>query len=337
MLAEKGRNQSVLSALRISELEKKPDLWAREVMEGNLLAASRLMRYLDDRSPGAVPVMKILFQHTGKAHIVGLTGAPGSGKSTLVDQLVAVARKKQLTVGVVAVDPSSPFTEGAILGDRIRMKRHSTDPGVFIRSVATRGQMGGLSSSTNDIVDVMDAMGKDLIVIETVGVGQDELDIVRLAHTSIVVQVPGMGDDVQAIKAGILEIGDIFVVNKADREGVDRTVKDLEVMLHFKKRTPDSFVPPVLKTQADVGQGVEELVDQIERHKGYLRRNCWQDVEKKRLHFRFQEMLKEALLKQITNKLESSRVGQGLLEKLYDKALDPYTAVQEIMESLFFC
>ena len=196
------------------------------IRQGDIRATARLMRDLDEGEPQAREVLKELYKHTGRAHIVGITGSPGVGKSTLTDRLIQHLRQQGKTVGVVAVDPTSPFSGGAILGDRIRMQRHATDEGVFIRSLATRGHFGGLTVSARAIIHVLDAMGKDFILVETVGVGQDEVEIAGAAHTTIVVTVPGMGDDIQAIKAGILEIGDIFVINKADREGADRTYQD---------------------------------------------------------------------------------------------------------------
>ena len=220
---------------------------ARRILEGDIRAASRLMRDIDDQIPSALVDLKELYPRTGKAYIIGITGAPGSGKSTLVDKMVDSFRKEGKTVGVVAVDPTSPFTGGAILGDRIRMQRHSTDEGVFIRSLATRGCLGGLSRSTQDIVNVMDAMGKDVILVETVGVGQDEVEIVHTAHTSIVVLVPGMGDDIQAIKAGIIEIGDLFVINKSEREGADKLERDLRMVLGMGKKRKDGWDPSHLQ------------------------------------------------------------------------------------------
>ncbi|HEX9900017.1 MAG TPA: methylmalonyl Co-A mutase-associated GTPase MeaB, partial [Candidatus Methylomirabilis sp.] len=209
----------------------------QKTLQGDIRAAARLMSMIENATQGAIPALKALYPHTGKAYVVGVTGPPGSGKSTLVDGITEELRRLDKSVGIVAVDPTSPFTGGAILADRIRMQRHSLDPGVFIRSMATRGHLGGLARATNDVVDILDAAGKDYVIIETVGVGQDEVEVVKAAHTSVVVAVPGMGDEIQAIKAGIMEIGDLFVVNKADRDGADKTVTEIEMMLHLGKPT----------------------------------------------------------------------------------------------------
>jgi LAO/AO transport system kinase len=264
------------------------------VLAGDVRAAARLMRDLDDGLPGARRVLQEIFPRTGRAYVVGITGSPGVGKSSLTDRLVTRHRAAGRKVGVVAVDPTSPFSGGAILGDRIRMQDHAVDPDVFIRSMATRGNLGGLSRATADVVAVMDAMGKDLVLVETVGVGQDEIEIAELAHTVVVVAVPGLGDDVQAIKAGVLEIADVFAVNKADREGADRTVLELQQMLELRRSTatrpalehdvghrmrateawspqdPAFWEPPIVKTVAVRDEGVGDLADAIERHRAHL-------------------------------------------------------------------
>ena len=241
-----------------------------QVLQGNVRAAGRLMRRVDDDRPEARAMLAELFAHTGKAHIVGITGNPGAGKSTLVNALIAEFRSRDLTVGCIAVDPTSPFSGGAILGDRVRMQEHALDPGVFIRSVATRGNLGGISRSTPAIVQILDAMGFDLIVIETVGVGQDEIDIVRLADTSVVLNVPGLGDEVQASKAGLLEIADVLVINKADRDGMRRLRRELRAMVELGEFTPNDWKPPVLETIATKPQGVVELADVIFGHLDWI-------------------------------------------------------------------
>jgi len=241
---------------------------ADRVLQGDVRAAARLMRLIDDAQPAAEPELRALFPSTGRAQLIGITGNPGSGKSTLVDRLIAHVRGQGKTVGVLAVDPTSPFTGGAILGDRIRMQDHALDPGVFIRSLATRGQLGGLSRATGDCVRVLDAMGKDLVIVETVGVGQDEVEVCRLAHTTVVVVVPGLGDDIQAIKAGILEVADLFCVNKADREGADRTVRDLRQMLELSVQDHEVAI---VKTVASQGEGITELWDTIQAHYAFLK------------------------------------------------------------------
>jgi LAO/AO transport system kinase len=330
------------------------------VLAGEVRAAARLMRGLDDALPSARRSLRELFQHTGRAYVVGLTGSPGAGKSSLTDRLVAHHRKAGRTVGVVAVDPTSPFTGGAILGDRIRMQDHATDPDVFIRSMATRGNLGGLSRATADVVSVMDAMGKDVVIVETVGVGQDEIEIAALAHTVVVVAVPGLGDDVQAIKAGILEIADVFAVNKADREGADRAVRDLQQMLEMRRSTatqpvyehdaehrlrsteawdphdPAWWEPPIVKTVAVRDEGTAELVLAVERHSAHLDRTGQRrDRDVARARAGFIALLRERLL---AGALAQLAAEQGNLDeiasRIADRAADPFALVDDIAARL---
>ena len=310
---------------------------AERVLDGDVRAAARLMRDIDDRFKSAVTELKALYPRTGNAYILGITGPPGAGKSTLVDQIVAAFRKKDLLVGVVAVDPTSPFSGGAILGDRIRMNRHADDAGVFIRSLATRGCLGGMSRSTMDVVNVMDAMGMDVVIVETVGVGQDEVDIVSTAHTTVVVMVPGMGDDIQAIKAGILEIGDVFVVNKADRDGADRTARELSAMLEMKHPEPGAWLPHVLKTEGSRGIGIEELMEEFEAHREYLKvTGSLQRLTEERNAKLFADTLREELFESVFGAISKNGKYREILEGLRNRTTDPYTAVEEVMTARAF-
>ncbi|HDR14230.1 MAG TPA: methylmalonyl Co-A mutase-associated GTPase MeaB, partial [Desulfobacteraceae bacterium] len=281
-------------------------------------------------------VLKELYPHTGNAYVVGVTGAPGVGKSTMVDQMVAHLRKGGKTVGVLAVDPTSPFSGGAILGDRVRMQRHSMDTGVFIRSLATRGHFGGLTQSTRSAVDVLDAMGKDYVLIETVGVGQDEVDVMKTAHTTVVTLVPGMGDDIQAIKAGILEVGDIFVINKADREGVERTVNDLQMMLEMDRRAGDrdGWKPPILETRAVFDMGIEELIDSIAGHSEYLKgRFGALGFRRNEAHVRgeLQELVKNRLVEEVLDQLLETGEFDRAVKAIVDGEMDPYSACDSLL------
>jgi GTPase len=300
---------------------------------GDARTLARAISMVENRAPGWSELLKALFPHTGNARVVGLTGAPGSGKSTLVDQLAKHYRKENQTVGIIAVDPTSPYTGGAILGDRIRMQDHYSDPGIYIRSMATRGSLGGLARATADAATVLDASGRDLIMIETVGVGQDEVDIVRLADVTIVILVPGMGDDVQTIKAGIMEIADIFVINKSDLDGAERVEREIRAMQSLDMRK-DGWTPPVVKTVASQGQGTAELAVAIANYQAYLREENlafkknvenWQE--------RLIEMLRDAMLEEAR-----ARMDRGSLElyaaEVAEHKRDPYTLVEEIVRKI---
>ncbi len=309
---------------------------SERVLQGDVRAAARLMRLIDDAQPSAEAELKALFPHTGRAQLVGITGNPGAGKSTLVDRLVAHLRSLGKTVGVLAVDPTSPFTGGAILGDRIRMQDHALDAGVFIRSLATRGQLGGLSRATSDCARVLDAMGKDVVLVETVGVGQDEIEVCRLAHTTCVVVVPGLGDDIQAIKAGILEVADLFAVNKSDREGADRTVRDLRSMLelnHAMLGAGDKapFEVQILKCVASRNEGIIELWNSIAAHYQHLQTSGeLLEREKQRASSELLEILRERLMRVALAKL--SRQGaqlEDLALRIARRETDPYTIADE--------
>jgi LAO/AO transport system kinase len=282
-------------------------------------AVARAISVLEDGGDPQRELIRHVYNRTGRARVVGITGPPGAGKSTLVDRLARLLRKRGDTVGILAVDPTSPFTGGALLGDRIRMQTLYTDPGVFIRSMATRGAMGGLSRAARDAVDVLDAAGFDWILLETVGVGQDEVDVVRTVDSVVVVTVPGLGDDIQAIKAGILEIADVFVINKADREGVDRTVKDLEMMLSLGEHGP--WLPPVLKTVAAREEGIERVIEEIERHREHLEASG--ELERRRLahlRLRVETILKERVVAAADRVLGLERE----VERGFAQRADPY-------------
>jgi LAO/AO transport system kinase len=297
---------------------------------GDPRALARAISTVENRSSDAADLLKALFPHSGKARILGMTGPPGAGKSTLVDQLAKHYRREGKTLGIIAVDPTSPYTGGAILGDRIRMQDHHSDPGIYIRSMATRGSLGGLARTTADVATVLDASGKDLILIETVGVGQDEVDIVRLADITVVILVPGMGDDVQTIKAGIMEIADIFVINKSDRDGAENVEREIRAMQTLAARK-DGWTPPIVKTVASEGKGVEELAAAIAGYEAYLQKeNLVQKHNVENWQGRLVEMLRDAMLERARHELGNGRVEQYAAEVAEHKR-DPYTLVEEIV------
>lgn len=302
---------------------------------GDARTLARAISMVENRSPGWAELLKALFPQTGRARILGLTGAPGAGKSTLVDQLAKHYRKQDRTVGIIAVDPSSPYTGGAILGDRIRMQDHFSDPGIYIRSMATRGSLGGLARTTADVATVMDASGRDLIMIETVGVGQDEVDIVRLADVTVVILVPGMGDDVQSIKAGIMEIADIFVINKSDRDGAERVEREIRALQSLAIRSDhfrgDHWTPPIVKTVASDGTGISELAAAIADYEAYLHKeNLTLQHNTENWQERLIEMLRDALLEKALKQMEDGNVARYAAEVAEHKR-DPYTLVEELV------
>ena len=303
------------------------------VLAGNPRSVARAITYVENNTADAPKIIADIYPHTGKAHIIGITGAGGAGKSTLIEKIIREYRRRRKTVGIIAVDPTSPFTGGAFLGDRIRMQELTTEEGVFIRSMASRNYLGGIAKATKDAVKVLDASGKDIVLVETVGAGQSEVEIIKVAHTIVVVHAPGLGDEIQAIKAGITEIADVFVVNKGDRESADKTITDIQVILQMDNKEK-AWKPQVLKTVALTGEGVPELVDKLEEHRRFL-----EGDEKHRMasvRTRAETELADAIKEKTTNKIVEELKIEGkfeeLLQKILRKEIDPSSAADKLLK-----
>ena len=303
---------------------------ANRVVAGDQRAIARAISVVETDPARTPALIKKIFGHTGRARVIGVTGAPGVGKSTLVDRLATEYRRLDLSVGILAVDPSSPFSGGAILGDRIRMQRHTLDDGVYVRSMATHGHLGGLSDATSDAVLVLDAAGRQVVLVETVGVGQAEVEIARTADVSVVVTIPDAGDDVQAMKAGIMEIADVFVVNKADHQGADRTAGEIDAMLSLQEFEDGVWRPPVVKTQATTGEGVSEVVDAVQRFCD--ERHDTRDRRRERAAYRLTELLRQGFVDRLRSHERTRALLDDAVARITEGAVDPYTAAAGIME-----
>lgn len=307
----------------------------QKILGGQQLAGARLIRLLEEENPEGIEVLKHLYPYTGNAYVLGITGPPGSGKSTLVSCIISEFRKRNMKVAVVAIDPSSPVSGGALLGDRIRMRCHTEDDGVFIRSLATRGHLGGLSKTTRETVLVFDAMGYDVIIIETVGVGQDEVEIAHFAHTTAVVSLPGMGDGIQAMKAGLLEIGDVLIVNKADKPGTDDIVEQLRSVFAMRPTCENDWHPPVLKTIAVKSEGITELVDTFQSHRRFLIDNGTFSEHNFKLEFEFFKRLVMVMAaEKIFANASGSPIYLDIIEALKNRKIDPFSAAERVMDRL---
>jgi len=306
------------------------------VLKGSRRDLARLITLIENEDGEALDALSQLYRHTGKAHIIGVTGPPGSGKSSLVTKLTAELRRRKRSIGIVCVDPSSPFTGGAFLGDRIRMQEHTLDKDVYVRSMGTRGHLGGLARATSDAVKVIDAFGKDIIFVETVGTGQSEVEVIDIAHTVIVTDVPGSGDDIQAIKAGIMEIADIFVVNKMDLPGADKKVSEINAMLDIDPRERE-WRPPVLLTNSRTGDGVEELVDTISAHLKFLKESGqYEQKGLKRSRDELQELMRYKLTRELYQKLEGRPEYEAAIKKIAERKEDPYTMAEQLLAEFLF-
>lgn len=305
-----------------------------KMLKGSVRGLGKLITLVEDESPGSLEALKKVYSHTKDAYIVGLTGAPGTGKSTLVDRIAVELTRKNVKVGIIAIDPSSPFTGGAFLGDRVRMINSCNDENIYIRSMGTRGSLGGLSEATASTVKILDAFGKDFILIETAGTGQAEVDVIKETDTTVVVCVPGLGDEIQTMKAGVMEIGDIFVVNKADQKDADRLVGDIETMLHMGYGSKE-WIPPIIKTIATEGSGVVALGEEIFNHRGYLIKSGLLKSKKvKRIRQEIMEIAKNKIIGKINNSSnEANQVSDELLNEIMLREKDPYTAAEEIINN----
>ncbi|MEM2947179.1 MAG: methylmalonyl Co-A mutase-associated GTPase MeaB [Candidatus Bathyarchaeia archaeon] len=307
---------------------------ARGILAGDKRSIARAITMVENNPEEAQSLIAAVYPRTGKAHIIGLTGPGGSGKSTLIEKMVREYRRRGKKVGVIAVDPTSPFTGGAFLGDRIRMQELSTDDGVFIRSMATRNNPGGIAKATKDAVKILDASGKDMIIVETVGAGQSEVEIIKVAQTILVIHAPGLGDEIQAIKAGIMEIADIFVVNKADRENADKAVMDIKAMLQLDNKEK-AWIPPIIKTVALTGEGVPQLIEKIEEHWQFLQKGLLHKRSLEKAEAELIEAIKDRVTSSIIEKLKREKIFEEILRRIVERKIDPASAAEKLLNQMF--